>query len=99
MSKLSTLCDPDVCYFCGLRKKQTKSKKFRSMIEIHHIIEKNEGGTNEPSNLVPTCSNHHSAIHENIIQLDRWYFSSRGWILHWWDEDNLEHWDNRIIKK
>jgi predicted restriction endonuclease len=96
MSKLATYSDPHICYFCGIKKTITK-KKCRSIVEIHHIIEKQDGGSNELSNLVPACSNHHSAIHENLIKLDKWYFSTRGWILHWWDENGNEHWDKRII--
>ena len=93
MTKLHTHTDPHVCYFCGLKKTTTKSKKFRSLIEIHHIVERNEGGSNEKSNLVPVCSNHHSMVHENKVKIDKWYFSTRGWVLHWWDENGTEHWN------
>jgi len=98
MSKLKTFTDPHVCYFCGIRKALKKTKASRSIVEVHHITEKHDGGSNEMCNLVPTCSNHHSLIHENKIKLDKWYFSTRGWILHWWDEFGKEHWDKRILK-
>lgn len=92
-----TYTDSHVCYFCGIRKTKTKSKNCRSIIEIHHIIERHEGGSDDIANRVPTCSNHHSMIHESRIKIDRWYFSTRGWVLHWWDEDGNEHWKPRIL--
>jgi 5-methylcytosine-specific restriction endonuclease McrA len=75
------LCDRYKCYFCDFKKLPTSKKSFRNSIEMHHIIEKNKGGNNEPSNLVPCCSTCHSLIHENKIIIDKWYFSTKGWIL------------------
>lgn len=92
--KYKTLVDPYKCYFCDIKTDPTKSKKFRSVIEIHHITEKNEGGKNDSSNLLPVCSNHHSLIHEDKIKIDRWYFSTCGWKLHWYDDNGKEHWGN-----
>jgi predicted HNH restriction endonuclease len=87
-----TLSDPNYCYFCKT-KKEYKKNKFRSIIEVHHIKEKNEGGTNEEYNLVHCCSNCHSLIHLDNIKIDKWYFSTRGWILHYW-KDEKEFWGN-----
>ena len=64
-------CDRHVCYFCGLVGEE--SKTCRSLIEVHHIIEKSDNGSNEPSNLVSCCSNCHSRIHNSMITLDKWY--------------------------
>jgi hypothetical protein len=60
-------------------------------VEIHHIEERNQNGSNEDSNLVPACSTCHSLIHEGQIKIDKWYFSTRGWILHYW-QDEKEYW-------
>ena len=79
--------DRQVCYFCGVRNPpKTKGKKFRSLIEVHHIVERNEGGTNEPSNLVPCCSNCHSKVHLEQIHIDRWYNVGYAYKLKWTDE-------------
>ncbi len=32
-------------------------------VQVHHIIEQNEGGTDEIDNLIPLCTNCHSSIH------------------------------------
>lgn len=64
-------CDRQLCYFCGLRGVQSTS--CRSLIEIHHIIEQQDGGSDDPTNLISCCSTCHSRIHNNIIILDKWY--------------------------
>ena len=38
-------------------------------IHIHHILAREHGGTNEPSNLVCLCSAHHQALHRAQIGL------------------------------
>lgn len=90
------LCDPYKCYICGIRSNIEKKtdKKFRSIIEIHHIIEQHIEKNDNPENLISVCSNCHSMIHENIIKLDKWYFSTRGWIFHFWDNKGKEFWGN-----
>ena len=32
-------------------------------------------------------------IHAKIIKVDRKYYSTSGWILHYFDEQKIEHWD------
>ena len=91
------LFDKRVCYFCGLEKSEDAKKTFRSVIEIHHIKEKNEGGSNEESNKIPCCSTHHSMIHEGRIKLDKWYMTTSGEKFHWWDEKGDEHWGSRKL--
>lgn len=88
------LCDPHKCHLCLVNNNihQKVKKRFRSIIEIHHLIERNDGGTNTPENLIPICSNCHSKVHEGLIKLDKWYFSTRGWIFHYWDETGKECW-------
>jgi len=95
---MKTFTDPYKCYFCDVKDtvtlKSTNNKNFRKLVEVHHIEEKNMGGTNEMSNLVPVCSNHHSMIHQNLIKIDKWYSSTKGMILKWTDENGNEHWGN-----
>mgnify|MGYP001075422736 CR=1 FL=1 len=85
------LFDKHQCYFCNIRKDPSK-KGFRSVVELHHIVEKNQGGSNVQSNLVPVCSTHHSLIHEGYIEIKGWFFSTKGWILIWKDHEGKEHW-------
>lgn len=41
-------------------------RKFRpTHLQIHHIIEKNEGGTDQIDNLIPICTYCHSDVHSN----------------------------------
>ena len=89
--KYKTLCDPNTCYFCGI-KSNPNNKSFRSVVEIHHLQEKCNNGKNNAHNLVAVCSNHHSLIHEGIIKIDKWYFSTKGWLLKWEDELGVTHW-------
>lgn len=44
------------CVICGT--------KHRSRLEIHHVVPKSEGGTNEIGNLVPLCHICHCAVHK-----------------------------------
>ena len=46
----------DTCVICGT--------KNRSILEIHHVIPKSEGGTNEIGNLIPLCHTCHCAVHK-----------------------------------
>jgi hypothetical protein len=93
MLRYKALSDPNCCYFCSLKMKPLpkKHKGFRRSVELHHLVEKNEGGTDEAGNLVPCCSTCHSLVHEEEIKIDRWYFSTKGWLLHWW-KGNKEYW-------
>lgn len=80
-------CEIYQCYFCGLiDKNPSKSKKFRSIIETHHILEQHLGGTDHPSNLVRCCSTCHSKIHNNIIVLEKYYDIGYAKYLKWVDE-------------
>ena len=45
-----------VCAICGWNE---------STCDIHHIIEKCNGGTDDVSNLIIVCPNHHRIIHTN----------------------------------
>ena len=90
MSKLHLLTDHNICYFCGLKEPYNIKKGFRRLIEIHHLVERNAGGSNESSNLVPCCSTCHSKVHLNLIKIDKWYNFGYKWKLKWWDENGKE---------
>jgi DNA-directed RNA polymerase subunit RPC12/RpoP len=64
------------CAICGWNE---------SIGDVHHIVEKSNGGTNEISNLIYVCPNHHRIIHSEkkyeretlsskslLIQLPNW---------------------------
>lgn len=72
-------------------KKDRSKKSCRSVIELHHIIEKAKGGEDHLGNMVPLCSTHHSMVHEGWIKIDRWYFSTAGWVLAWKDHKGNIH--------
>ncbi len=91
---MNTLVDPDVCYFCGL--KRTEHKSSRSLIELHHIVPREENGSNDADNILPVCSNHHSMIHLGMITPIRFYNSTRGIVLHWKDENGKDKYGNNF---
>jgi len=81
-------CEKHLCYFCGLEEDPNKKGKgFRSLIETHHIIERNEGGSDHASNLVRVCSNCHSKCHLDLIKIKG--YLDLGWCfkLEWEDEE------------
>jgi len=94
-------CDRDKCYFCDTKEPKDipKNKGFRRLIEAHHMIERNEGGDNSPSNLCPCCSSCHSKIHLELIKLDKWLNFGYCYKLHWWDEKSKEYFGPYYDKK
>jgi len=44
------------CYFCGSGEN----------VELHHIIFRRIGGTNEPDNLIPLCDSCHKKFHSLV---------------------------------
>jgi len=90
--KYKLLCDHESCYFCGIKNcKKSKDKRFRNLIEIHHIKERNQGGSNKPDNLIPLCSNCHSLVHEHQIEILGWFNVGYCYKLKWIDKDGKEH--------
>lgn len=73
------------CKFCGADE--------YCVLDVHRILPGEEGGTYEALNTVVACSNCHRKIHEGKIRVDRMYPSTKGWVLHYWDESGEEHWD------
>ena len=48
-------------YKCQLCKGKSKDKK----LEVHHIVQRKDGGTNRPDNLITLCHTCHSELHTN----------------------------------
>ena len=55
--------DGHKCRVCGGKSKD-------SILEVHHIIRRSDGGTNRPDNLVTLCSHCHTGIHNDTIKPD-----------------------------
>lgn len=74
------------CYFCSCDQYE--------LLDVHRIVEGCEGGEYTAYNTVTVCSNCHRKIHAGFIRIDRKYFTSNGvWVLHYFDEENREHFD------
>lgn len=85
-------CSKKICYFCGRREVLKKpDKNFRSVIEVHHIREKFNGGLNNPKNLIACCSTCHSLIHNGQIKIDKWMDVGYTHKLLWYDEEGKQH--------
>src|SRR5205085_10774141 len=41
----------------------------RDYVEVHHIVERDNGGGHEPENLVTLCTRHHAAAHEGKLEV------------------------------
>lgn len=91
-----------------MRKRKLINKKIKKLIDkkckfcqqedyctlqVHRIIPGSKGGEYTEFNTVTTCSNCHNKIHDEKIKIDRKYQSTKGWILHYFDEQGKEHWD------
>lgn len=46
-----------------------KCKKKNLRLEVHHIIFRSQGGTNEPKNLITLCSDCHSKLHNGDFNI------------------------------
>lgn len=49
------------CIFCGVTGEQHEQEHGRDL-DIHHVIPKREGGSNDPDNLIPVCIGCHRTI-------------------------------------
>jgi hypothetical protein len=84
-------CERYICYCCGIKEPpKPKGKKYRALIETHHIIEQNEGGSNGSGNLVRLCGNCHSKVHLGVITLDKYYDCGFCRKLKWVDEHHVD---------
>lgn len=44
---------------------------FDDILEVHHLISKKIGGTDDEYNVIVLCPNHHSMIHQGILKIKR----------------------------
>lgn len=70
------------CYFC-------KCDQYE-LLDVHRI---KFGGEYTEFNTVCCCALCHRKIHAGKIRVDRKYYSTKGWVLHYFDENGQEHWD------
>jgi 5-methylcytosine-specific restriction endonuclease McrA len=80
------------------KKKADKRCKFCNLddycvLEVHRINPGSNGGEYTEFNTVTCCSNCHKKVHEGKIKIDRKYYSTSGWVLHYFDEKGTEHYD------
>lgn len=52
--------DESKCKVCG----------FEIVVEVHHIKPRRDGGSDDLSNLITLCPNHHTLADRNIISAD-----------------------------
>lgn len=71
------------CHFC-------KYSEY-AVLDCHRIVPGEQGGEYTEFNTVTSCANCHRKCHEGKIIIDRKYFSTAGWVLHYW-EDGEEKW-------
>jgi hypothetical protein len=72
------------CYFCD--------ETDYDLLDVHRILEGADGGKYTNRNSLVVCCKCHRKIHAGRIRLDRRYLSTSGrWLLHYWDEDGVEH--------
>jgi hypothetical protein len=49
------------CLFCGVTSEEHEEEYGRDL-DVHHVIPKRKGGSNEPSNLIPVCISCHRTL-------------------------------------
>jgi hypothetical protein len=70
------------CYFCGCDDYE--------LLDVHRILPGEEGGKYTDWNMVTTCCMCHRKIHAGKIKVLGRYFSTRGNVIHFIDEDGQE---------
>ena len=68
------------CKICG--------DKIYEVLDVHRLIPE-EGYVY--GNVVSLCSKCHRKAHAGIIKIDKWYNSTKGRLLRWFDEKGVEH--------
>lgn len=48
---------------------------FDDVIEVHHLVSKKAGGSDEVNNLIILCPNHHSLLHHGLLKFNPEKFS------------------------
>jgi hypothetical protein len=60
------------------------------VLNVHRILPGAEGGKYTEGNSACVCANCHNKIHANQIVIDRYYYSTAGWLLRIIDENGEE---------
>lgn len=63
------------------------------LLDVHRIVEGSKGGSYTEHNTITVCSLCHRKIHAGIIKVDRKYYSTSGWVLHYFDELGAERYE------
>jgi len=71
-----------VCHFCG--------EDDYALLDVHRIIPGSEGGKYTRHNTVTCCTLCHRKIHAGRIQVFRKYFSTKGYVVHYINEQGEE---------
>ena len=74
------------CYFCDMSDYES--------LQVHRIHEGADGGKYTMNNCLVLCANCHTKVTAGKIKTHRKYLSSSGrWILHYTDENGIEHYN------
>lgn len=60
--------DETKCTFCGWEHSQLRAGDPRHFLEVHHIQQHADGGSNEAENLITLCNVHHDAVHRGELK-------------------------------
>jgi len=71
------------CYLCG--------ESDISVLDVHRIQFGKDDGKYSPDNVVIICCLCHRKIHSGKLKIDKWYKSTMGRVLHWFDETGKEY--------
>lgn len=71
------------CFFCDLDTYEA--------LDVHRIVAGCNDGRYEDGNCVVVCASCHRLIHSGAICIDKKYMSTKGYVLHYW-QDGKETW-------
>ena len=85
INKKETKLGAKKCYFC-------EEDNYCSL-DVHRIKEGQHGGRYTQDNTIVCCVNCHRKIHDGKIQIFRKYLSTKGQVLHYFNESGEERFD------
>lgn len=71
------------CKICG--------NNDQTVLDVHRLQHGSDGGKYTAENSVVLCCLCHRLYHGGKIQIDKWYNSTDGRKLHWFDEKGKEY--------
>lgn len=71
------------CYFCGCDQYE--------LLDVHRIAYESKDNKYTDMNTVILCSLCHRKVHSGLIKIFRKYMSTKGMVLHYIDENGIEH--------